>query len=455
MHVMGKRPLTYIHMTNANIVPMLSFGTVNLDWEWRDQGPFADLDVQDRQGPDLILAQSLGLQSGNLPVAITGCKLHGRDWLTRTLMATCFPHEIRIHSGSGDVAFAQTQMARFGYGQPDCRVFRFWEDGFPLKIEGAAMRGLVLARDGKGLIALGNFGPAAAADPTAAESSAAAPTLEEYDAVQRGRQPSPEPSRAAAQAPATPARYKVRLRLDLEALGLSEDVRARDLETLWFRPRARSPHAGDAPVAIRQPERIGPGVFEFEIAHHDFALLALSSPCTTVDIRRAEDGSYRVAGKTYSAVIAADGTFTSLVIGGTEFWQAEGPPQSGRFPGDEPGVVSLEGSTIAVRNEAVTVEYEFDESGIDVTNVGGLVQYRLSRNVTAGIGPRGTQDLKGAGGVHAIFAGRAGFSVNPGLHKHESRLFPSPEPARNAGFRYRLECGIPAVAAAGPAGAER
>jgi hypothetical protein len=115
----------------------------------------------------------------------------------------------------------------------------------------------------------------------------------------------------------------------------------------------------------------------------------------------------------------------------------------------------LEGSTIAVRNEAVTVEYEFDESGIDVTNVGGLVQYRLSRNVTAGIGPRGTQDLKGAGGVHAIFAGRAGFSVNPGLHKHESRLFPYPEPARNAGFRYRLECGIPAVAAAGPAGAER
>jgi hypothetical protein len=267
MHVMGKRPLTYIHMTNANIVPMLSFGTVNLDWEWRDQGPFADLDVQDRQGPDLILAQSLGLQSGNLPVAITGCMLHGRDWLTRTLMATCFPHEIRIHSGSGDVAFAQTQMARFGYGQPDCRVFRFWEDGFPLKIEGAAMRGLVLARDGKGLIALGNFGPAAAADPTAAESSAAAPTLEEYDAVQRGRQPSPEPSRAAAQAPATPARYKVRLRLDLEALGLSEDVRARDLETLWFRPRARSPHAGDAPVAIRQPERIGPGVFEFERGH--------------------------------------------------------------------------------------------------------------------------------------------------------------------------------------------
>ena len=454
MHVMGKRPLTYIHMTNANIVPMLSFGTVNLDWEWRDQGHFKDLDMQDRQGPDLILAQSLGLQSGNLPVAITGGLLHGRDWLTRTLMATCFPHEIRIHGGSGDVAFAQIQMAQFGYGRPDCRVFRFWEDGFPLKTEGASMRALVLARDGKALIALGNFGSALATEPPAAESPAAAPTLAEYDAVQRAHKPSQETPSEAAHSPPTAASYKVRLRLDLEALGLSEAVRARDLEAMWFRRRARSPHAGDPPVAIRQPERIAPGVFEFEIVHHDFALLYVSPPSPAVDIRTAEDGSYRVTGKTYSAVIAADGTFASLVIGGTEFWQTDESARSGRFPGDEPGVVSLEGSTITARNEAVSVEYEFDESGIDVTNVGGLVQYRLSPNVTTGIGPRGTQDLKGAGGVHAIFAGRAGFSINPGLHKHESRLFPYPDPDRKGGFRYRLECGIPALpadAAAEPA----
>jgi len=265
-----------------------------------------------------------------------------------------------------------------------------------------------------------------------------------------GREPSPETPCVAAQAPPKAVSYKVRLRLDLEAVGLCEAARARDLEAMWFRPRARSPHAGDPPVAIRQPERIAPGVFEFEIVHHDSALLYVSSPSPAVDILTAEDGSYRVTGKTYSAVIAADGTFASLVIGGMEFWQTDESARSGRFPGDEPGVVSLEGSTITVRTEAVSVEYEFDECGIDVTNVGALVQYRLSPNVTTGIGPRGTQDLKGAGGVHAIFAGRAGFSVNPGLYKHESRLFPSPDPDRKAGLRYRLECGIPAVVADEP-----
>jgi hypothetical protein len=77
MHVMGKRPLTYIHMTNVNIVPMLSFGTANLDWEWRDQGHFASMDLQDRMDLDLILAHNLGLQTGNLSVGITGNILKG------------------------------------------------------------------------------------------------------------------------------------------------------------------------------------------------------------------------------------------------------------------------------------------------------------------------------------------------------------------------------------------
>ncbi len=39
-HQMGRRPLVFLHMTNTNIVPMLSFGTMIFDHEWRDQGDF-------------------------------------------------------------------------------------------------------------------------------------------------------------------------------------------------------------------------------------------------------------------------------------------------------------------------------------------------------------------------------------------------------------------------------
>jgi hypothetical protein len=293
MHVMGKRPLTYIHMTNVNIVPMLSFGTANLDWEWRDQGKMGSMDLQDRIGLDEILAHNLGLQTGNLSVGITGNILKAgygipREWLHRTAMAVCFPHEIRMHDGTPDVTFAQTQLARFGYGQKDCRVYRYWDAGFPLKTEGATMRALVLARNGKAMIALGNYGPAQTTAKTAAGAASTGPSLEEYDAGQRGLTP-PETPKAPAGAPPQAAAYTVRLHLDLLALGIPESAQARDVELKARRTKATNPHAlqspeqpgegnpGDppalTPAATPLLERLAPGVFELTIAHHDFALI--------------------------------------------------------------------------------------------------------------------------------------------------------------------------------------
>ena len=63
-HQLGRRPVVFLHMTNANIVPMLSFGTMILDHEWRDQGDWRDKDFQERLSLDedasLLLAQSTG-----------------------------------------------------------------------------------------------------------------------------------------------------------------------------------------------------------------------------------------------------------------------------------------------------------------------------------------------------------------------------------------------------------
>jgi hypothetical protein len=299
MHVMGKRPLTYIHMTNANIVPMLSFGTVNLDWEWRDQGRMGSMDLQDRMDLDLILAQSLGLQAGNLSVGITGNILKGgdgvsRDWLNRTGMAVSFPHEIRMHQGTQEVSFVQTQLARFGYGQPDYRVYRYWDEGFPLKARGAENRALVLSRDGKAMIALGNFGPSAAGGDIKPDGEPAGPSLEEYDARQRGQA---QPAAPAGGEPRKPApAYTVRLELDLEALGIADTAQAWDVELKAGRTKsenARSikppagpdlslaePAAEDVDIDLEEQipgllKSVAPGVFELVIPHHDFGLIVV------------------------------------------------------------------------------------------------------------------------------------------------------------------------------------
>ena len=302
MHVMGKRPLIYAHMTNVNMVPMLSFGTLNLDWEWRDQGHWASKDLQDRLGADadtgLILAQSLGLKTGNICIGID--RFHPpknsgitREWLFRTVMAVCFPHEIKVYQGPSEVTFVQEQLARFGYGLPDCRVYRYWEDGFPLKTRGANMHALVLARDGKALIAIGNYGAAKSAGRTSAETSADGPSLEDYDAGQRGLK---EPAKSEAPAEAAPGAetYTVGLRLDLKALGLPENALAHDVELKAGRAKAENRRAiktpsipddkalGDDKPAIdlslddpAQLKRLAQGVFELKITRHDFALIAV------------------------------------------------------------------------------------------------------------------------------------------------------------------------------------
>jgi hypothetical protein len=292
MHTLGKRPLSWIHMTNANVVPVLSFGAVNLDWEWRDIGGQAGVDIQDRLGidrdPALVLVQSTGLQAGNVSVAIDRFHAKGKEaiaWQMRTGLAVCLPHEIRQKDGGPDAAFAQAALDDFGYGRPDCKVFRYWEEVHPLEATGARIRGLLLAREGKALLAIGNYGqeppaggqPAAAAKP-AAETPA---SVEDYDKGVASRGGAVDPPR-----PAERPVYKVQLKLDLAALGLSETAAATDLERA---AAARAPKKGkprkaaeladelEAELDGQDPAgrltRIAPGVFELSIKKHDFALI--------------------------------------------------------------------------------------------------------------------------------------------------------------------------------------
>ncbi len=163
---MGMRPISFIHMTNVNCVPILSFGAINFDWEWRDQGDYAVKDLQDRLDVDndtsLILAASTGLQTGNISVAIDRFNPPAnsgvtREWLERTVLAVCLPHEIKPQCW--DCGWAIDLLEKFGYGQPDCQVYRYWEPGQPIATSGVNVKTLVLQRGKQALVIVGSFGP--------------------------------------------------------------------------------------------------------------------------------------------------------------------------------------------------------------------------------------------------------------------------------------------------------
>lgn len=216
-HQLGRRPLSFLHMTNTNIVPMLSFGTLLLDHEWRDQGDYAAKDFHERLNLDddagLLLAQSTGFQSGCIGVIHDLLRGPDRDRFLRSGLGVALTHEMKFPLYWEPLGRAIAEhLSNFGYGLPDCRVFRYWDESPPVKTSGAAAKTLVLSRGGRALIVVASYGPAG----------------------------------------------EVTLDLDLPRLALAGKLSAVNVET-------------DAAI-----ERTGAGQFRLPLARHDFCILRVS-----------------------------------------------------------------------------------------------------------------------------------------------------------------------------------
>jgi hypothetical protein len=214
---MGQRPLVFLHMTNTNIVPMLSFGTMILDHEWRDQGDWRSKDCQERLYLDddasLLLAESTGLQSGCM--AVFHDLFHGDERLMRSALGVALVHEMKFSLNSVPIQWkVAAQLSTFGYGRSGCRVWRYWDDRPPIRTMGAPVKTLLLAQGSRAMIIFTSFGP----------------------------------------------KGEVNVSLDRKVLGLSDDVTAVNVET------------GES------VERTGPGQFKLLLPRHDFRVLRVERP---------------------------------------------------------------------------------------------------------------------------------------------------------------------------------
>jgi len=153
-HEMKKRGYNQPHMTNGEIVPVLSFAGTQLSWE--DRG--GDADFQDRFSRDYIRAESIGRQSGNVPFLLT--LVNGPDekknkWATRTNAGVTLTHEIKPHTAyyyGPDYWGNFQRLLEFGYGKPETRVFNYWDANYPVRIEGSDTSSLVVSKPGSAII---------------------------------------------------------------------------------------------------------------------------------------------------------------------------------------------------------------------------------------------------------------------------------------------------------------
>ena len=132
MNELKMRPITFPHMTSFNPLPMMSFATVEYDWEWQ----YSMGDVQDRFTRELILLMTTGDLAGVWPVPLGDAgKLADDPWTQRTFTAVRLVHELDGYGGFGSEWQASNKAAAKLarpildlLDTPGLVVYRYWDE---------------------------------------------------------------------------------------------------------------------------------------------------------------------------------------------------------------------------------------------------------------------------------------------------------------------------------------
>ena len=125
-------PVTMVHMTSFSPLPLLSFATLQYDWEWK----YSQGDVQDRFSREYTRLVSSGELAGTWPVLLHDHgKLSHDHWTQRTYTAVRLLHELDGRGGFGmgrgahqsnRAALAEPILAMLE--KPGLEVYKYWED---------------------------------------------------------------------------------------------------------------------------------------------------------------------------------------------------------------------------------------------------------------------------------------------------------------------------------------
>jgi hypothetical protein len=159
MNERGMLPIVFPHMSSFSPLPMLSFGTVQYDWEWK----YSEGDVQDRFSREFLQLTSSGELAGVWPVPLHDHgALEADPWTQRTFSAVRIVHELDGHGGWGASwvpaqaanrkALAAPVLAMLEH--PELEVYKYWEDRpQPVKAEHADVPAIVYSLRGKQALA--------------------------------------------------------------------------------------------------------------------------------------------------------------------------------------------------------------------------------------------------------------------------------------------------------------
>ena len=158
-NVFDRRPLFVLHMTNTNLVPFTSLGSIALDWEDK----YGATDFQDRFTEDYIKACSLGLQSGAIPEVLVQITGKNREHVTRTFLAVTLAYDLPmvLNAGGTTPVFSKTwkTLKQFGYGTDAVETYPCFRPSGKFTADPGDVRLTEYRRkNGTSIIAVSSFG---------------------------------------------------------------------------------------------------------------------------------------------------------------------------------------------------------------------------------------------------------------------------------------------------------
>lgn len=125
MNERGMLPITMPHMTSTGILPLLSFATVQYDWEWK----YSEGDFQYRFPREYIQLVSNGELAGTWPVLLGDHGAQAEDpWTQRTFAGVCLVHEMTPSGGLESVWNPLLKPIFRLLDQRGLQVYRYWDE---------------------------------------------------------------------------------------------------------------------------------------------------------------------------------------------------------------------------------------------------------------------------------------------------------------------------------------
>jgi hypothetical protein len=155
------KPMMMMHMSNTHILPYMGWNDSNLDLEWRYEMPPP---MQTKFSHALLRAESLGRQTGNIPVVLARMEPQPASAAEalchkRTLFGAMLVHDIKPDQVLEEM---MTALNDFGYGLPECQVFNYWDAAGPCKSGDPEAKTLLVKNGGKLLLLVCTWNPQAA-----------------------------------------------------------------------------------------------------------------------------------------------------------------------------------------------------------------------------------------------------------------------------------------------------